>query len=134
MLFSRWQVDIKGRHASRVNGRDLIVQKPVSGLYAIVLPCSDSRLECKKRPVEWMRCLNERGTASRVRRLGGIKAPSGEGAIIAAGATLQGHGRTIAPPPSQITLLVLDMCGDQIRHLRQRVRTPVMCWWRGSGH
>jgi hypothetical protein len=72
--------------------------------------------------------------AKRVRRFDGIKARSSEGATIAAGATLQGHGRTIAPPLSQITLSDLGMYGNQITHVRQRIRTLVMQLVEGFGH
>jgi hypothetical protein len=32
----------------------------------------------------------------------------------------------MAPPLSQITLSDLGMCGNQITHVRKRIRTPVM--------
>jgi hypothetical protein len=55
-----------------------------------------------------------------------LRYPARKSAIIAAGATLQGHGRTIAPPPSQITLSDLGMCDNQITQVRHGIRTLVM--------
>jgi hypothetical protein len=78
VLFSGRQVDIRSRRASRRKGT-ISLCKTMSGLYATVLPCSYSGLERKGRSVERMRCLNERETISRVRRLDGIKVPSTEG-------------------------------------------------------
>jgi hypothetical protein len=52
-------------------------------------------------------------------------APSSQAAIIAAGLTLQHHDRTIAPPPSQITLSGFRNVRNEIA-LGQRIRTLVM--------
>jgi hypothetical protein len=100
--------------------------KTMSGLYATVLPCSDWGLERKGRPVERMRCLNERATASRVRRLDGIKVPSTEGRNNRRGSNTTGpwsHHRATSVADYAFRF---RKCDTQSTHVRHGIRTLVV--------